>query len=97
MNKSLVMNIVYRAENLYHNFSRILFVKFLSFDNFVKKLSTFEDIHYQIEVGLVFVNLIKFYDILMVHLLENIYFTLELLDFLRVIDLFFLDEFNCSF
>ena len=47
-------------------------------------------------MNIVFVNFVKFDNVLVVHLLQNVYFTLEALNLFRVIDWLLFDEFHSS-
>ena len=44
----------------------------------------------------IFVHFVELDDILVIHLLKDIHFTLEALDFLRVVNRLLLDELDCS-
>ena len=77
------------------------FIKVVSFDNYVKKLSTSHEFHDQVEVRLVFVDVDQLDNVRVVNLLQNVDFILKFLNllFTHVLLVNYFDShfFSCRF
>jgi hypothetical protein len=97
MDVTLLVQVVDSRKHLVHDLGSVRLSKFRPFNDFVKEFSSFQEISYEVEIDVIFVNLIQLNNILMVHSLKNIDLPLKLLDFLGVINVLFLYKLDSAF
>lgn len=69
MDEALLVDVVNGREDLHHDLSGVFLAELLPLHDLVEELSALEQIHDQVEMHIVFVDLIELYYILVVHLL----------------------------
>ena len=59
VDESFFVQVIHRSQYLKHDLSRVFLFEFGSLDNFIEQLSTLQQVHDQIEVDLIFVDLVQ--------------------------------------
>ena len=96
MNVAHFVQVADAREHLVHDDSRVLLGVSLSLNDLVEQLASWQVIHDQVEVVAVHIDFVELHDVLMVHLLEDVYLTLKPLHLVLVVNLLLFDEFSGS-